>query len=138
MNESVPPTPTFQPTPAAPAASPPPEAAASPAPPAPARPALARRTPTPPRPATGPARNRHAGPREVHHVVNITDVGHMTDDDNADGCGDDKMALAGQRLLEAKKSGKLPDGVDIDTPRGKRTVGVKVIRVGSISPQPLG
>ncbi|MEM9559568.1 MAG: hypothetical protein AAF995_04620 [Planctomycetota bacterium] len=63
---------------------------------------------------TGPDGNRHAGPREVHHVVNITDVGHMTDDDNVDGCGDDKMALAGQRLLEAKKSGKLPDGVDID------------------------
>jgi cysteinyl-tRNA synthetase len=50
----------------------------------------------------------------VHHVMNITDVGHMTDDDVADGGGEDKMAVAGKRLLEAKKSGKLPAGVAID------------------------
>ena len=43
---------------------------------------------------------------EVHHVMNLTDVGHMTEDASADGGGQDKMAAAGQRLLEAKKSGK--------------------------------
>lgn len=55
-----------------------------------------------------------SGPREVVHVMNITDVGHMTDDDVADGSGEDKMQVAGRRLAEAKKSGKLPEGVDID------------------------
>jgi len=48
-------------------------------------------------------------PRTVTHVMNITDVGHMTDDDNADGGGEDKMEIAAQRLLtkqlESKKSG---------------------------------
>ncbi len=44
----------------------------------------------------------------VAHVMNITDVGHMTDDDVADGTGEDKMEVAAKRLLEAKKSGKLP------------------------------
>jgi len=56
----------------------------------------------------------HAGPREVVHVMNITDVGHMTDDDVADGAGEDKMAVAGKRLAEAKKAGKLPAGVDVN------------------------
>ncbi len=51
---------------------------------------------------------------EVRHVMNITDVGHMTEDDNADGGGEDKMSLAGRRIAEAKKSGKLPAGADID------------------------
>jgi len=63
----------------------------------------------------------HEGPREVTHVVNITDVGHMTDDDDADGGGEDKMALAGERLAEAKKSGKLPEGVSVD-PRDPRAI----------------
>jgi len=56
----------------------------------------------------------HAGPRTVQHVMNITDVGHMTDDGAADGGGEDKMAVAGQRLLEAKKAGTIPAGVEID------------------------
>ena len=56
----------------------------------------------------------HAGPRRVVHVMNITDVGHMTDDSAADGGGEDKMAVAGQRLLEAKKAGAIPEGVEID------------------------
>ncbi len=56
----------------------------------------------------------HLGPRRVRHVMNITDVGHMTEDDVADGGGEDKMALAGRRLLEAKKAGTLPPGVEID------------------------
>jgi len=57
----------------------------------------------------------HQGPREVLHVMNITDVGHMTDDANADGAGEDKMDAAAQRLREAKKAGALPEGVtDID------------------------
>ena len=52
---------------------------------------------------------------DVTQVMNITDVGHMTDDAVADGAGEDKMAKAGQRLLEDKKAGKLPDDVtDLD------------------------
>ncbi|MDG2020797.1 MAG: cysteine--tRNA ligase [Phycisphaerales bacterium] len=51
---------------------------------------------------------------DVRHVMNITDVGHMTEDAVADGGGEDKMAVAGKRLLEAKKSGSLPDGAEID------------------------
>jgi len=60
------------------------------------------------------------GPREVVHVMNITDVGHMTDDDDADGGGEDKMDAAAARLLEAKKSGTLPagaTGVDPSDPK---------------------
>jgi len=56
----------------------------------------------------------HPGPRRVTHVMNITDVGHMTDDDTADGGGQDKMEVAKQRILESKKSGKLPPNTDID------------------------
>ncbi|MBX3379957.1 MAG: cysteine--tRNA ligase [Phycisphaeraceae bacterium] len=56
----------------------------------------------------------HKGPRTVTHVMNITDVGHMTDDDNADGAGEDKMEQAAKRLTEAKKSGKIPAGVSVD------------------------
>lgn len=51
---------------------------------------------------------------DVRQVMNLTDVGHMTEDDVADGGGEDKMEVAGQRLAEAKKSGKLPAGVDLD------------------------
>ncbi len=47
---------------------------------------------------------------DVTHVMNITDVGHMTDDDTADGGGEDKMDAARKRLLEDKKSGRLPEG----------------------------
>ena len=50
----------------------------------------------------------------VKQVMNITDVGHMTDDSIADGGGEDKMEVAAARLAEAKKSGDLPEGVDID------------------------
>jgi len=50
----------------------------------------------------------------VRHVMNITDVGHMTDDANADGGGEDKMAAAGRRLLEQKKAGKLPADAKLD------------------------
>ena len=53
----------------------------------------------------------HEGPRRVVHVMNITDVGHMTDDDQADGAGEDKMAAAAKRLATAKKAGTLPVGV---------------------------
>lgn len=51
---------------------------------------------------------------EVVHVMNITDVGHMTDDTDADGGGEDKMEVASKRLLEAKKSGTLPEGAEVD------------------------
>lgn len=47
---------------------------------------------------------------QVHHVMNITDVGHMTDDAVADGAGEDKMATAAKRVKEDKKSGKVPEG----------------------------
>ncbi|MFW6038883.1 MAG: cysteine--tRNA ligase [bacterium] len=43
----------------------------------------------------------------VHQVMNITDVGHMTEDQLADGAGQDKMAVAMQRMKEAKKAGTL-------------------------------
>src|SRR5262249_37576282 len=42
----------------------------------------------------------------VQQVMNLTDVGHMTDDQNADGGGQDKMQVAATRLKEAKKAGK--------------------------------
>ncbi len=46
----------------------------------------------------------------VRHVMNMTDVGHMTDDEQADGAGEDKMEEAARRLREQKKSGRLPEG----------------------------
>jgi len=51
----------------------------------------------------------------VHQVMNLTDVGHMTDDQLADGGGEDKMQVATRRLKEAKKSGKLVSG-DVTNP----------------------
>jgi cysteinyl-tRNA synthetase len=63
----------------------------------------------------------HRGPRRVTHVMNITDVGHMTDDAEGGEAGEDRMAVAGKRLAEAKKSGKLPAGVEID-PRDPYTI----------------
>lgn len=60
----------------------------------------------------------HHGPRTVVHVMNITDVGHMTDDDTPDGGGADKMEAAAQRLAaaqqQAKKSGTAHAAADID------------------------
>lgn len=54
------------------------------------------------------------GPRRVVHVMNITDVGHMTDDAEGGESGEDRMAVAGRRLLEAKKAGKLEAGASVD------------------------
>jgi cysteinyl-tRNA synthetase len=51
------------------------------------------------------------GGYRVRHVMNITDVGHMVDDDAIDGSGEDKMEAARKRLREAKKAGTLPEGV---------------------------
>ena len=42
---------------------------------------------------------------DVHQVMNITDVGHMTEDQLADGGGEDKMEAAAKRLKESKKQG---------------------------------
>ncbi|MBX3404035.1 MAG: cysteine--tRNA ligase [Phycisphaeraceae bacterium] len=56
----------------------------------------------------------HGGPRRVTHVMNITDVGHMTDDAEGGEHGEDRMVVAGRRIAEAKKSGKLPAGTEID------------------------
>lgn len=47
---------------------------------------------------------------QVTQVMNITDVGHMTEDAVADGGGEDKMAVAVARMKEAKKSGKVQAG----------------------------
>ena len=55
---------------------------------------------------TAPDGSVHTGPRQVVHVMNITDVGHMTDDDNADGGGEDKMEAAARRLAEAQRASK--------------------------------
>ncbi|QYK47583.1 MAG: hypothetical protein KF838_12425 [Phycisphaeraceae bacterium] len=63
----------------------------------------------------------HQGPRQVVHVMNITDVGHMTDDADGGENGEDRMAVAGRRLLEAKKAGKLDAGVDVD-PKDPRQI----------------
>jgi cysteinyl-tRNA synthetase len=55
---------------------------------------------------------------EVVHVMNMTDVGHMTDD-VAGGEGEDRMEKASRRLREAKKAGTLPpdaDSVDPNDP----------------------
>ncbi len=60
-----------------------------------------------------PPEFRGAG-RRVVHVINITDVGHMTDDAEGGEGGEDRMAVAGRRLAEAKKTGTLPAGVDLD------------------------
>ena len=46
----------------------------------------------------------------VHHVMNITDVGHMTEDAVADGGGEDKMQVAMRKLKDGKKSGKAEEG----------------------------
>ena len=51
---------------------------------------------------------------DVLHIMNITDVGHMTDDTRADGGGEDKMQVASRRLALAKEAGELGSGVDID------------------------
>jgi cysteinyl-tRNA synthetase len=44
---------------------------------------------------------------DVHHVSNVTDVGHMVDDAED---GDDKMVVAMKKLKEGKKSYKVPEG----------------------------
>ena len=51
-----------------------------------------------------------AAGNKVHHVMNITDVGHMTDDEVADGGGEDKMEVAIKKMKADKKSGKVPEG----------------------------
>ena len=61
-------------------------------------------------PDEDPSGGGNAGGYAVTQVMNITDVGHMTEDGSADGGGEDKMVAAAQRLLEDKKSGKLPEG----------------------------
>lgn len=47
---------------------------------------------------------------DVWHVMNITDVGHMTDDAAADGLGEDKMRVAAKRIKEDKKRGIVEEG----------------------------
>jgi cysteinyl-tRNA synthetase len=88
---------------------------------------------------------------EVDHVMNITDVGHMTEDGVADGGGEDKMQVAARRLTEAKKAGTLPPGTDID-PADPRAIadyyadaflddagmlGIKVVRDAEAHPERL-
>jgi cysteinyl-tRNA synthetase len=45
---------------------------------------------------------------EVLQVMNMTDVGHMTEDDRADGGGQDKLALAVEKMKASKKAGQAP------------------------------
>ena len=45
---------------------------------------------------------------DVKHVMNITDVGHMTDGE------EDKMATAATRMKENKKSGRVEEGAVAD------------------------
>jgi hypothetical protein len=52
--------------------------------------------------------------QRVHHNMNITHVGHMTNDSSANCGGEDKMVVAGKSLAEAKKSSKLPLGASAD------------------------
>jgi cysteinyl-tRNA synthetase len=52
---------------------------------------------------------------QVDQVMNITDVGHMTEDDLADGGGEDKMEVSARRLKEAKKAGRT-EAAAIDNP----------------------
>jgi len=47
---------------------------------------------------------------DVVQVMNITDVGHMTEDQLADGGGEDKMTVAARRIKEAKKAGTVEAG----------------------------
>jgi cysteinyl-tRNA synthetase len=61
------------------------------------------------------------GGYHVTQVMNITDVGHMTDPDAAsgdgdalDGSGEDRMEVARKRLLEQKQAGTLPADATID------------------------
>ena len=42
----------------------------------------------------------------VHQVMNMTDVGHMTDDAVADGAGQDKLQVAVEKMKVSKKSGR--------------------------------
>jgi cysteinyl-tRNA synthetase len=56
----------------------------------------------------------HAGPRTVVHVMNITDVGHMTDDAGGGEGGEDRMAVGGRRIAEAKKAGSIPADARVD------------------------
>jgi cysteinyl-tRNA synthetase len=42
----------------------------------------------------------------VHQVMNLTDVGHMTEDQLADGGGQDKMQVAIERMKTVKKQGQ--------------------------------
>ena len=52
-----------------------------------------------------------AGGYRVRQVMNMTDVGHMLEEDSAAGAeGEDRMESARRRLLEDKKSGRLPPG----------------------------
>ncbi len=51
----------------------------------------------------------------VQQVMNITDVGHMTEDQVADGAGEDKMQVAARKLKEAKKQG-LPEVGAVENP----------------------
>ena len=90
----------------------------------------------------------------VRQVMNITDVGHMVDDsaggDASDGSGLDRMEVARQRLLEQKKSGKLPADASKDFDPGDpyaiaefyarafvedaRTMGLRVVRDAEAEP----
>ena len=52
---------------------------------------------------------------DVKQVMNLTDVGHMTEDDIADGGGEDKMEAGGSAFGRRQKiPASCPAGVDLD------------------------
>ncbi len=61
---------------------------------------------------TSPDGSLHTAARTIVHMMNITDVGHMTDDDTADGGGLDKMDAARQRIDAAKAAAQSPGKAD--------------------------
>ena len=73
----------------------------------------------------------------VHHVMNLTDVGHMTEDSSADGGGQDKMAAAGERLLAAKKAGQAHAG-EIEDPNDPHQVAAFYIAAFKEDAEKLG
>lgn len=78
-----------------------------------------------------------AAGHRVRHVMNITDVGHMTEDAVADGGGEDKMQVAMRKLKEGKKSGKAEEGA-IENPDDPYQIAAYFTRAFLADAQKLG
>ena len=68
---------------------------------------------------------------DVTHVMNITDVGHMTDDEVADGAGEDKMQVAARRIQEAKTTRCTPASRAASSTRSVPMMLISAHRTGS-------